>query len=617
MAQLKDLAELKSQGHPHRRRIRGPEGEDPGVLSAEPAVGPVCSTWPCRRHGCPSARLCRTFPAIGERGHNGADMTLSTAWHVPVAGFVVTDIWLSGSAGSPPRRKGRMSAESDNAVTAGGDASPRLAVLLVAAMFVLVVDMSFMNVSISRRRGSGHHGDALAVGDRAEAFVSAPFIPHQLEDVRSHRPPARLRDRPAGRCDWCAGDDPDPDLTTASSSGHHRRARSLSPLASHAITHPRQLHRGAEEDLRARRSLRGDRGGDRPAPGWVRHHLPVLAVGSALRSSSSSSCCPRSASSRTSRTPEAANRCCGCHPFHRRYGGIVLGILVWQEGGGYVGLIIAIGAVLGRFATGSCSASVAGSQLSSTRSVQTLNFRIGVSRQMLQQITLGGAMIALPLYLQMALEYNAMEAGLSLAPLSLSMFGVALLADRRAATVAQPISCWSVSLCAPSVSPPSSPSSREWTRVILVIPLLFAGSGLGLLVSQLNNFTLAPIAEERVSEAAGEFGRRLVRPVFWPGGGRGLLLWVLAMSFTNDLFEQRDSLGPAAADRRLHRDRRRDHGRHAAAAARSGPEVAGIRMRSSPSTPRLRIAPSSSPSSSRLWQVFELADTSKFATFLT
>ena len=51
---------------------------------------------------------------------------------------------------------------------------------------------------------------------------------------------------------------------------------------------------------------------------------------------------------------------------------------------------------------------------------------------MLQQITLGGAMIVLPLFLQMTLEYNAMEAGLSLAPLSLSMFAVALLAGKQA-----------------------------------------------------------------------------------------------------------------------------------------------------------------------------------------
>ena len=37
----------------------------------------------------------------------------------------------------------------------------------------------------------------------------------------------------------------------------------------------------------------------------------------------------------------------------------------------------------------------------------------------------------------------------------------------------------------------------------LTIPLLISGSGLGLLVSQLNNYTLSPITDERVSEAAG------------------------------------------------------------------------------------------------------------------
>ena len=39
---------------------------------------------------------------------------------------------------------------------------------------------------------------------------------------------------------------------------------------------------------------------------------------------------------------------------------------------------------------------------------------------MLQQSHLGGAMIALPIFLQMTLEYDAMQAGLSLAPLSLT-----------------------------------------------------------------------------------------------------------------------------------------------------------------------------------------------------
>ena len=108
-------------------------------------------------------------------------------------------------------------------------------------------------------------------------------------------------------------------------------------------------------------------------------------------------------------------------------GGVVLGILVWQEGGGYVGLIIAIGAVtLAAFAYWLVRRKRRGKPtLLDPDLFKHLNFRIGISQQMLQQITLGGAMIALPLFLQMTLEYNAMQAGLSLAPLSLSMFAMA------------------------------------------------------------------------------------------------------------------------------------------------------------------------------------------------
>ena len=40
-------------------------------------------------------------------------------------------------------------------------------------------------------------------------------------------------------------------------------------------------------------------------------------------------------------------------------------------------------------------------------------------------------MITIPIYLQMVLEYNALQAGLSLAPLSLSMFATAILAGKR------------------------------------------------------------------------------------------------------------------------------------------------------------------------------------------
>ena len=112
-----------------------------------------------------------------------------------------------------------------------------------------------------------------------------------------------------------------------------------------------------------------------------------------------------------------------------------------------------------------------------------LNFRIGISQQMLQQITLGGAMIVLPLFLQMTLEYNAMQAGLALAPLSLSMFGMAVLAGRKADRY-RPASIvlagFALSTIGVAVLIPLVP--RVHSGWYLVIPLVIAGCGLGLLV---------------------------------------------------------------------------------------------------------------------------------------
>jgi len=187
-------------------------------------------------------------------------------------------------------------------------------------------------------------------------------------------------------------------------------------------------------------------------------------------------------------------------------GGIVLGILVWQEGGESVAALIVIGAI-------AMAALVFWLSRRKRQGKPTLldpdlfkskHFRLGISQQMLQQIALGGTMIALPIYLQMVLEYNALEAGLSIAPLSLSMFGIALLAGRRAgkrrpsSIVRSGFALLTVGMLLLIPIVPRADSG--WS---LVIPLVIAGSGLGLLVSQLNNYTLAPISEERVSEAAG------------------------------------------------------------------------------------------------------------------
>jgi hypothetical protein len=64
----------------------------------------------------------------------------------------------------------------------------------------------------------------------------------------------------------------------------------------------------------------------------------------------------------------------------------------------------------------------------------------------------------------------------------------------------------------------------------LVIPLMIAGCGLGLLVSQLNNYTLSPISDERVSEAAGVNSAAGSFGLAFAGA---IMLATLSLSFTN------------------------------------------------------------------------------------
>jgi MFS family permease len=187
-------------------------------------------------------------------------------------------------------------------------------------------------------------------------------------------------------------------------------------------------------------------------------------------------------------------------------GGVVLGILIWEKGGGAVGALIAVGLV----ALGSLYWWLSRRKRQGKPALLDIGlfsskyFRLGISGQTLQQIALGGMMIALPIYLQMVLEYNALEAGLSLAPLSLSMFFVALLAGRKAGNRSPSrIIRAGFFLLAVGVAVLIPIVPRAHSGWWMVVPLLIAGCGLGLLVSQLNNYTLAPIEEERVSEAAG------------------------------------------------------------------------------------------------------------------
>ena len=422
----------------------------------------------------------------------------------------------------------RMSAELEKALQAESGSNPRLALLLAAAMFVLVVDTSFMNVSISavvRDLHTTASGVQSAIA--LEALVSAAFI---LINSKMGDLMGRKRAYVIGLLAYAIG----------------ALAMTLTQTLTAVIIFWAIIGGlGASLLLPAMQSLiHGNFTGaaQKKAYAFVGASAAIAAaVGPLLGGFVTTYLSWRvgfglevviilvvlSQIRLVKDVPYTGPRkidLVGAVLSVVGMGGVVLGILVWQEGGGYVGLIIAIGAVaLAGFAYWLVQRKRRGKPtLLDPDLFKHLNFRIGISQQMLQQITLGGAMIALPLFLQMTLEYNAMQAGLSLAPLSLSMFGMALLAGRKAGK-RRPANIVLVGFRPEHTRhrrhhPPRTESGlglvpRDPAPDRRLRPRLA-----GVAAQQLHPGTHRRGAGER--SRRGELGRWLVRPVLRPGRGR-------------------------------------------------------------------------------------------------
>ncbi|MFL5951765.1 MAG: MFS transporter [Gaiellaceae bacterium] len=403
-----------------------------------------------------------------------------------------------------------MTLEATTAVPAESSGDSRLAILLAMAMFVLVVDTSFMNVSIS---AVVHDLDTTASGVQSaialEALVSAAFIliGSKVADLIG-----RKRAYVIGLLAYAAG------------ALSMTLAQSLVPIlimwaivgglgASLLLPSLQALIHGNFEGAMRRRAyaLVGAAAAIAAAVGplvggFITTYLSwrvafageVVIIGIVLSSIKLVRDVPY--------TGPRDIDVVGAILSAAGMGGVVLGILVWQEGGGYVGAVIGAGIIaLASFAWWLRRRKREHKPTLIDPSLfRSKYFRLGISCQALQQIALGGMMVTLPMFLQMVLEYNAMEAGLSLAPLSLSMFAIALLAGKKAGNRSPSrIIRTGFLLLAVGVAALIPIVPRADSGWAMVVPLLIAGSGLGLLVSQLNNYTLAPIEEERVSEAAG------------------------------------------------------------------------------------------------------------------
>ena len=121
-----------------------------------------------------------------------------------------------------------------------------------------------------------------------------------------------------------------------------------------------------------------------------------------------------------------------------------------------------------------------------------------------QQLVMNGIFFVLPLYLQIVLGKDALETGLAILPISVTMF-IAALGGPRLATRLSPRTIVQFGLGAMLLSAVGLISTIDYdlNDTGFAISLATFGVGVGLLASQLGNVIMSSVEQSRASEAGG------------------------------------------------------------------------------------------------------------------
>jgi MFS family permease len=130
--------------------------------------------------------------------------------------------------------------------------------------------------------------------------------------------------------------------------------------------------------------------------------------------------------------------------------------------------------------------------------------RAGLTTLLMQQLLLLGTFFVLPVYLQVVLGLDAFETGKRLFPMSVTMFAAALLGPRLAAGFApkRVAQAGLVALALASVFLLGT-IDVELNETGFAVALAVFGVGAGLLLSQLGNVIMSSVAPEKTNEAGG------------------------------------------------------------------------------------------------------------------
>ena len=162
--------------------------------------------------------------------------------------------------------------------------------------------------------------------------------------------------------------------------------------------------------------------------------------------------------------------------------------------------------------------------------------RAGLTTLLMQQLLLLGTFFVLPVYLQVVLGLDAFETGKRLFPMSVTMFAAALLGPKLAAGFApkRVAQAGLLALALASVLLLGT-IDVELNEADFAIALAVFGIGAGLLLSQLGNVIMSSVAPEKTNEAGGLQG---TAQNLGASLGTALIGSILIAALTNGLIDR-------------------------------------------------------------------------------
>lgn len=133
--------------------------------------------------------------------------------------------------------------------------------------------------------------------------------------------------------------------------------------------------------------------------------------------------------------------------------------------------------------------------------------RAGLSTVASQYLILAGTFFVLPLYLQLVLGKNALQTGVKILPISVAMMLAATIGPRLATrTSPRRVVQLGMGLLLVSIPVLMATISPDLSSVPFALSLAGFGAGIGLSISQLGNVVMSSVPQARSSEAGGVQG---------------------------------------------------------------------------------------------------------------